>query len=455
MSTYESRDRFFDAAAPTAAQKPRRGQADRGESFGLRGRVVWACLFGVALLGGCGGWAATAKLSGAVIATGAVLVDEEVKQIQHPDGGVIRAIAVRPGDEVQAGQLLIRLDDVQIRAERAILRDQLTELTGRMTRLLAEREGQASIAFPQGFAASSPFAPSVARGEEQLFLGNLRHRTSQKEQLNLQIVQLRQEVEGLQAQQTALDDEFALMEKERDKLRTLIAKGLTEGSRGYAIDREIARIVGQRGEAKANLARAQGRISEVQLQIIAIDDTAGTEAQRELRTVEARIAELDEKLGAVTDRLGRTEIRAPLAGTINELNVHTLGGVITPAEKLISIVPQSAALKIEFRLSTRDVDQITLGQPAKLRFSAFNQRTTPEIDGVITRLAAAATRDPQTGESFYRAEAKATGDLSAFGARGLVPGMPVEVFVQTQEQVAIAYFAKPFTDQFARAFREE
>lgn len=457
MRTYDRPEPAFGQAGPAAptGPTPRTGQPAGGESFSLRGRVVWACLFGVLLIGVCGGWAGTAKLSGAVIASGAVLVDEEVKQIQHPDGGVIRAIAVRPGDEVREGQVLIRLDDVQIRAERAILRDQLTELTGRMARLLAEREGQAGIAFPQGFAASSPVAPAVARGEEHLFLGNLRQRTSQKEQLTLQIAQLRQEVEGLHAQQMALEDEFALMEKEREKLRTLIAKGLTEGSKGYAIDREIARIVGQRGEARANLARAQGRISEVQLQIIAIDDTASTEAQRELRTVEARIAELAEKLGAVTAQLERTEIRAPLAGTINELNVHTLGGVITPAEKLLSIVPASAALKIEFRLATRDVDQIELGQPAKLRFSAFNQRTTPEVEGVITRLAAAATRDPQTGESFYRAEARAIGDLSAFGARGLVPGMPVEVFVQTQEQVAFAYFAKPFTDQFARAFREE
>jgi HlyD family secretion protein len=456
MTNFESARNDIGYGTPASAKpKPTKRVKPPKEGFGLRGRVIVATIFGIGLIGLCGGWAGTARLSGAVIASGSVLVDEEVKQIQHLDGGVIRAIEVRAGDSVEAGQLLIRLDDVQIRAERSIVSDQLTELRGRLTRLTAERDGKSEVAFAPSYVASSDFAPIVARGEEQLFLGNLRNRLSQKSQLELQIGQLNQEIEGLSSQMTALDEEFALMETERTKVRSLIKKGLTEGSKGYTMDREVARIVGQRGEAKANLARASGRIGEVQLQIIAIDDTARNEAQRELRLVEARLAELDEKLRAVNDQLARTEIRAPLAGTINELNVHTLGGVVTPAERLLSIVPASPALKIEFKLSTRDVDQISLGQPAKLRFSAFNQRTTPEVEGVITRVAAAATRDPQTGESFYLAEAKATGDLSSFGDRGLVPGMPVEVFVQTQEQVAIAYFAKPFTDQFARAFKEE
>src|SRR5690606_30607957 len=195
--------------------------------------------------------------------------------------------------------------------------------------------------------------------------------------------------------------------------------------------------------------------SEIRLQILAIDDMAYTEAQRELRTVESNLAELGDRLREIDSRLARTLIRAPVSGTVNELSVTTLGGVITPAERLLTIVPEGADLKIEFRIAINDIDQIRSGQDVRLRFTAFDQRTTPEIPAVVSRISAAATSDPQSGQSYYLAEAAVTGDLSVLGDRGLVPGMPVEVFVQTQEQVAIAYFVKPFTDQIARAFREQ
>ena len=293
------------------------------------------------------------------------------------------------------------------------------------------------------------------QGEQQLFDSNLRNRQSKREQLDLQVAQLRQEIGGLDFQRTALDDELTLVRTERARMGSLSEKGLIETTRLNTTDREIARMMGSQGEIAASIARAQARISEIELQILSIDDVAYTEAQRELRAAEARIAELRDRLAEVEDRLARTDIRAPVAGTINELSVTTLGGVITPAERLLTIVPADADLKIEFRVATNDIDQINLGQPAKLRFSAFNQRTTPEIDGVVSAISAAATSDPQTGQSFYLAEADVTGDLSVLGPRGLVPGMPVEVFVQTHEQIAIAYFAKPFTDQITRAFREE
>lgn len=236
---------------------------------------------------------------------------------------------------------------------------------------------------------------------------------------------------------------------------TLAQKGLIETTRINSTDREIARMMGSQGEIVASIARSQARVSEIRLQILSIDDVAYTEAQRELRTVEARLAELRSRLGEVDDRLARTEIRSPVSGTINELTVTTLGGVITPAERLLTIVPEDADLKIEFRVAISDIDQIEVGQPTKLRFSAFNQRITPEIEGVVSRVSAAATSDPDTGQSYYLAEAEVVGDLAVLGNRGLVPGMPVEVFVQTEAQLAIAYFAKPFTDQIVRAFREE
>lgn len=425
------------------------------DPFSMRGRVVWGVLFALLLLGGIGGWAVTAKLSGAVIGVGTVLVDQDLKVIQHIDGGVLREIAVKEGDTVFAGQLLLRLDAVQISAERSIVLGQILELTARQARLVAERDGLETLTFPAGFLQQDPDAALVANGEQQLFEGNRRNLQSQKDQLSLQIGQLDQEIAGLQFQQTAVLGELDLVVAERDRMRSLVEGRLIEASRISDMERDVARLQGQKGEIEANLARAKSRISEVELQVIALDGTMRTEAQRELRAIDAQISELGERLGAVDERHARTQIVSPVSGTINELNVTTLGGVISPAERLMTIVPADADLSIEFRIAINDIDQISLGQEATLRFSAFNQRVTPEMKGTITRVSAAAQHDAQTGESYYLAQVVANEDTDSLGTRGLVPGMPVEVFVQTEEQVALAYFMKPFTDQVTRAFREE
>ena len=436
--------------------KPPRGRGrEREVGFSMRGRVVLGIVFAVLLLGGIGGWAVTAKLSSAVIGVGSVLVDEDLKVVQHLDGGVVSEIAVREGDTVTAGQALLRLEDIQIRTERDILRGQLAELMARQARLIAQRDGAQSLSFPNDFLTTFADAQFIAQGEQQLFQGHLRYLQSQEEQLRLQIGQLREEIHGIEFQQTALEAELALVLEDHARVKTLSESGLIESSRLSELNREIARMQGQTGELEAALARAQSRISEIELQINALHQSARTDAQRELRGVEASLAETEERLTAAENRLARTEIRAPVSGVINELNVTTLGGVISPAEHLMTIVPEGADLTIEFRIATNDIDQIAVGQAATLRFSAFNQRTTPEVDGVITRVSAAAQHDRQTGESYYLAQVEATGDASFLGSRGLVPGMPVEVFVQTDEQTAIAYFMQPFTDQITRAFREE
>ncbi|QQR40401.1 HlyD family type I secretion periplasmic adaptor subunit [Devosia rhizoryzae] len=432
-----------------------RGKARAPDGFGLKGRVIAGSVAAILLLAGIGGWAATARLSGAVISAGTVLVEENLKVVQHVDGGVVRAIMVKQGDVVAKDDLLLRLDDVQIRVEKSILIGQLAELVARQSRLRAEQSSSGAIAFPQDYLEQFPNANPILSGEQQLFDSARRDQDSKRAQLQLQVEQLREEITGLTVQAEALDDELVLIREERERMGLLADKGLIETTRLNATDRELARMVGSQGEISASIARSHARISELELQILSIDELGGTEALRELRQVDARVAELQDRLTEVEARLTRTEIRAPVSGTINELSVTTLGGVITPAEKLMTIVPTDADLKIEFRIATHDIDQMHIGQPTKLRFSAFNQRTTPEIDGVVTRISAAATSDPRSGQTFYLAEAEATGDLSQLGSTGLVPGMPVEVFVATAEQVAIAYFAKPFTDQVARAFREE
>ncbi len=445
----------MDMAAPYARSEGLSAGSVKLSDFPLKGRVILGSIMAMLLLGGVGGWAATAKLSGAIISSGTVLVDENVKVIQHLDGGVVRSIEVRKGQTVAAGEVLLQLEDVPIRSEQSILRGQLAELLARQARLVAERDAAAAISFPADYLTNYPGSDLILQGEQQLFDSTRRNRLSQRGQLELQVAQLREEVGGLGFQAAALEDELALAREERARLGELAQKGLVETTRLNAADRELARMLGSQGELLASTARANARISEVELQILAIDEIGYTEAQRELRSVEASIAELQDRLAAVDDRLARTQIRSPVDGTINELSVTTLGGVISPAERLMTIVPEDAKLKIEFNVAVSDIDQVELGQDVKLRFSAFNQRTTPEIEGLVSRVSAAATSDPDSGMSFYVMEAEVIGDLSVLGERGLIPGMPVEVFVQTEQQVALAYFVKPFTDQITRAFREE
>ena len=449
MSTME-----FSGNGGLAAMGDAEGRA-LARRFSLRGRVIFGILAAMLLVGGIGGWAGTQKLAGAVVSSGSVLVDGEVKSVQQIDGGVVKQIAVKDGDKVVAGQVVLRLDDVQIRAERDIVVGQLGELVGRQARLRAERDLQETLNFPVDFSARFPASAQVSQGERQLFDGGLRSRKSQKDQLTLQISQLTDEIGGLLAQQKAQADEIELTERERVGLAQLVERKLMEATRLTATDRDIARMNGRLGEIQASLARAKGKISEINLQILAIDDGARNDAQRELRTVEAQAAELGERLRAVEARLARTEVRSPVTGTVNELAVHTVGGVITPAQTLMTIVPADAPLAIEFRIATKDIDQISIGQAARLRFSAFNRRTTPEVAAKVTRVSAAASRDGATGERFYLAQVTIDDEASFVDAPRLVPGMPVEVFVQTEEQVAIAYFLKPFTDQIMRAFREE
>lgn len=444
----------IDMPAFPARASSRRDQA-KTSTFSLRGRMIVGSVVAVLLVGGLGGWSATANLAGAVISSGTVLVAGNVKVIQHLEGGTVRSIEVRKGEKVQAGEVLLRLDDIQIRTERSILLGQLAELVARRARLIAERDTAADIEFPADYLDRFPDGSLILSGERQLFVSTSQNRRSQRAQLEAQIAQLQEEVGGLHLQAAALADELVLAQQERARMGSLLQKELIQATRINAADRELAKMSGSNGELTASIARANARMSEVRLQILAVDEIASTDAQRELRVVEANMSEASNRLAGVEDRLRQTQIRAPVSGTINELTVTTLGGVIGPGEKLMTLVPEGADLKVEFRVAINDIDQIHIGQAVRLRFSAFDQRTTPEVDAIVARVSAAATTDPQTGVSYFTGEAEMPNDVSALGGHELVPGMPVEVFVQTREQVAIAYFAKPFTDQIVRAFREE
>jgi HlyD family secretion protein len=426
----------------------------RRPKFSLRGHVLAGSAFALLLVVGCGGWAANAALNGAVVTQGTVKIDQNLKEVQHRDGGIVQSIAVRQGDHVEEGQVLFRLDDVQTRAELSIIRSQLAENLGRKARLVAERDNLASVAFSSEMMALSDQADQIREGEARLFAGNKANRDSRKEQLEISIIQSGEEIRGLEARQVAKVEEVRLVDLERAKYLSLFQKGFIDGVKVFNINREWARLLGERGEIDATLARAKLRISDARLQIIAIDETARTEAQRELRQVEAKVSELSDRRIANEDRLARMEIRAPIAGTVNELMIFTVGGVITPAARLATVVPQSAKLVVEVRIAPSDIDQVHVGQTARMRFSAFNRNTTPEISGKLTHISPATTKDPVSGQSFYIGEVQMEGVATALGDRRLLPGMPVEVFISTESRTALSYLMKPLIDHAERGFRE-
>lgn len=417
--------------------------------FGIASRVVTSALLAGVLIVGVGGWAAQAKLAGAVIASGYVVVHEQVKTIQHRDGGIVSDIRVANGDAVKQGDVLLRLDDTQTRVELTIIETQLQQMVAMQARLRAERDDLSSIEF-----GGETLPTSVTAGETKLFQENRRMLASQKEQLRLQVDQLGEQVHGFASQSEANDREAAIIGQELDKLDRLLAKGLVTVAQQRDLLRQKARVEGTRGELAAKSAEVLGRISELNVKLLSIDQEARKEAQAAILELDAKLAELRERAVAANDRLSRMDVRAPVDGLVYDLQIHTLGGIMAPGAAVMSIVPQSNELQVEVRIPPIDIDRVAVGQAARLRFTAFNQRTTPEVDGTVEVVAAATTTDRATGQPYYLASIDLPkADLT--GRTRLMPGMPVEVFIQTDERTAISFLTKPFTDQMMKAFREE
>ncbi len=430
-------------------------QNQHHDTFSLKKHVILAAGIMSFLVFGVGGWAASATLSGAVIAPGQFVVERNVKKVQHSYGGIIAEINVKNGDRVSAGDVVLRLDPTQIKAELGVIRSQLIELIARNARLAAERDGKATIVFPNGFEQSSPEAADAAKGEVRLFEEGRKTKDSQKEQLRLKIEQTKDEIQGLNAQRDAKTGELEVVQKELSQVKGLHDKQLTTAQRVNTLDREEKRLSGERGGLTAQIARANSQISEIRVQILGIDENTKVNAQRELRTAEARIAELLEREVAAKDKLNRIDIRAPRTGVVHELAVHTVGGVITTAEQLMLIVPEDDGLAVQARIQPNDIDHVVAGRPARLRLSAFNQAETPELSGVVSTVSGDVTNDPKSGMSYYviRLEIDAESKKQIANLK-LVPGMPVEVFMATGERTPLSYLMKPLADQMKRAFRE-
>jgi HlyD family secretion protein len=424
----------------------------------MRRHLVAAIVVPSILIVGVGGWGATAVISGAVVASGSLVVDSNVKKVQHLTGGIVGELRVRDGDRVRAGDIVVRLDETVTRANLAIITKGLDELMARKARLESERDGLDTIVFPAQLLAGTGDPDRAAAMDSERKLFNLRRtaRNGQKAQLQERIAQLQEEIVGLTAQQTSKIREIALIERELAGVRELWKQNLVQLTRLTALEREAARLDGEHGQLIAAAAQARGKITETSLQILQIDQDIASDVAKELREVDGKIGEFIERKVAAEDQLKRIDIRAPQDGTVFQLTVHTVGGVITAGDPIMLIVPEADNLSVEVRVNPQDIDRLQLNQKAILRFTAFNVRTTPEIEGTVTRISADTSTDQRTGQSYYTVRiAMAADQLERLGDVKLLPGMPVEAFVQTGERTMFSYLMKPLHDQFVRAFREK
>ena len=364
---------------------------------------------------------------------------------------------MRDGDRVKAGDVLVRLDETVTRANLAIVVKSLDELAARQARLEAERDSEDAIDFP-ALLTSRVANPDVARimtSEEKLFELRKVARRGQKAQLRERVGQLQEEIQGLTGQAAAKKNEIGLIGRELEGVRYLWQKNLIPISRLTALEREAVRLDGERGHLIAAIAQAKGKMTETELQIIQIDQELRSEVAKELREIQAKTAELVERKVAAEDQLMRVELRAPQDGIVHQLAVHTVGGVITASEPLMLIVPESDELIVEVRLPPQNIDQVTIGRPATLRFSAFNQATTPEINGVVTRVSADVIQDQKNNTAYYTVRIGiSTAEAARLNGLKLIPGMPVDAFIQTGDRTVMSYLVKPLQDQVQKAFRE-
>lgn len=411
----------------------------------------------VFIVGGIGAWAATTEIAGAVLAPGTIVVESNLKKVQHPTGGVVGEIKVKEGQKVKAGDLLIRLDETITRANLQLIANQLDEFMIREARLSAERDGKSEMIVPESLVprASEPAIAKSIAAENSLLISKRDSREGQKSQLRERMDQLGEEVSGVAGQIEAKSTEIGLIGKELEGLSDLEAQKLVTTNKMMQLRREAARLKGEFGSLKSQAAQARGKIAEVELQILRVDQDARTETVKELREVQSKLSELRERRVAAEDQLKRVEIRAPQDGIIHQLSVFTIGGVITPQDVILSIVPENDRLLVETRITPQSIDQVHIDQPALIRFAAFNQRTTPEVSGKVIRIAADISRDQHTGEQFFSARLEIPeSELKRLGDKKLVPGMPADVQIRTQDRTVLSYLLKPLHDQVTQAFRE-
>ena len=410
------------------------------------------------LVGGFGAWAALSNIAGAVVASGQIEVDRNRQAVQHPQGGVVLTLDVIEGQRVAEGEILMRLDPSTIRSNLTVIRAQLNEWRARQARLEAERDLATRIAFPSDLletAATDPDLADVLEGQRNLFAARAETLAQEVDQLGRRADQIRAQIDGFTAQDQALRDQRSLVLAELENVQNLVERGLAEASRALTLQREAARLLGSIGEIEAASAEAEGRITEIELQVLQQQTARREEAIAELREVRVQQAELIERERVLERQLEDSEIRAPVAGVVYGLAVFGTRSVVQAAEPVLYLVPQDRPLVISTRIAPTDVDEVFVGQSVTLRFPAFDMRSTPELFGQVRQVSADAFVDSASGASFYEAEIVLNeGEASRLGGETLLPGMPVEAFIRTEDRTPLTYLLRPLTDYFNRAFRE-
>jgi HlyD family secretion protein len=392
-----------------------------------------------------------------VVISGSLVMQSNVKKVQHAQGGIVTTILVHNGSKVRAGNELVRLDQTSAHANLQVVARQLDEVRIRIARLKAERDNLGTPRWPSELAAE--FDPAereeLLASERGLFNARANTRRGLQELAESRANQLEKQITALEAQQTSNGKQADINGGELSGVEELLRQMLLTIPSATALQKEAAHLDGVSGQLTAQIAETRAKVSETRLQALQSEETFRSEVMRDLREAEAKEGELVERNLAARDQMARTIIRAPTAGTIHELTLHTVGGVVTPAEVLMLIVPDDDTLAIEARLSAEKVDQVHVGQTAHVRMSSFNQRTTPELAGIVELVSADVVHDAQSGASYYSVRIALPADeVHRLGSLHLIPGMPAEIFLEAKSRTMLSYLFKPLTDQLSRTFRE-
>jgi HlyD family type I secretion membrane fusion protein len=413
----------------------------------------------VVLVGGFGTWSVMTTISGAIIASGQIEVEQNRQIIQHPDGGVVAEILVQEGTVVAAGDVVIKLDDTLLASQKLITEGQLFELMARRGRLEAERDDLSDITFDpllEEAAAAKPKVQSLLDGQERLFRARITSISQEIDQLGKRRQQIADQIKGILAQQTAMDTQASLIKSELINQQDLLDRGLAQVSRVLALQREEASLAGRMGESIAAIAQSEGRVTEIDIEILKLGTRKREDAITRLRDLQFRELELAEQRRSLGEQLSRLDIQSPVSGIVYDMQVFTPRSVIRPADPLMYLIPQDRPLVIAAQVDPVHIDQVFPGQDVTLRFSGLDARQTPEVFGHVTKVSADAFKNEATGIPFYRAEVVLNQGEFARLPEGttLIPGMPVETYIRTNDRTPMAYLVKPFIDYFNKAFRE-
>ncbi len=430
---------------------------DPSAAWSVRGPLLTGLLAMVIVVAGFGGWAVTSTLSGAVVATGRIEVDRNRQAIQHPEGGRVAEVLVGEGDQVGAGDILLRLEPGLLARDLAVARGQLFEVRVRRARLEAERDGAPEIAFPADLiaAAADPDLADLMQGQQNLFAARAESLSREAAQLAGRVTQIEAQVAALRAQEAALEEQLDLVATDLARQQDLVSRGLIEIDPILRLRRDAAQLRGSLGELAARQAEAAERVIETELAILQLASTRREEAIAELREIRVSEEELRQRSADLDRRVADLDLRAPVAGRIIGLAVFGAQAVLRAADPVAYLVPDVRPLIITARVPAIEVDAVFSGQPVTLRFPAFDMRTIPDLTGTISQVSADAFTDDASGLSFYRAEiVLEDGEIARLGDRRLLPGMPVEAYIRTQDRTPLAYLLEPLSAYFARAFRE-